>query len=302
LKASNGAGLGFTLLAAGLSGIGLRLSASEQGWVWLAGQLVLAASLVEWFVLLHECGHGTLFRNRPCNVAVGHIAGFWALIPYPLWVVVHRQHHKWTGWQDLDPTTETLTRARTRLQRRIVNICWKYWIPIFSVVYRLQNYWYLPRLSRLLRHHDPAALLPGVMTLGGVYVVVLWWIGPLALARLAGVALLLALVAEDLLIVSQHSHIPMDLSSGRAVHPHRALDQERFTRSLRLPPLVSSVALHIDAHELHHMYPFVPGYRLRQVPYTPPNEVGWRLWIRAARRLPGDTLLFHNRRETGFDL
>jgi len=302
LRATNAAGVGFSALAVSLTAIGVLWSLSSHTWVWLAGQLVLAVAFVHWFVLLHECGHGTLFRNRTCNVVMGHVSGFWALIPYPLWLVVHAQHHKWTGWQDLDPTTETLTHEPGRLSRSIVNVCWKYWIPLFSVVYRLQNYWYVPRLRRVMRRRDTASLAPAVLMLGCAYLLLLWGIGPLVVARVTGLALLAAFVIQDVLILSQHTHIPMDRSQGHEVSPHRPLDQERFTRSLRLPPLVSRLALHIDAHELHHMYPFVPGYRLGQVPYVPVNEVGWWQWIRAARALPGEIFLFRNQRETGFDI
>jgi fatty acid desaturase len=94
----------------------------------------------------------------------------------------------------------------------------------------------------------------------------------------------------------------MEVSCGGRVAPHSAMDQERFTRSLRLPGVVSRAVLHFDAHELHHMYPFVPGYRLRDIAYEPQNEIGWRQWVVAARRIPGDVLLFQNRQQTGFDL
>ena len=63
--------------------------------------------------------------------------------------------------------------------------------------------------------------------------------------------------------------------------PHRALDQAQYTRSLRLPAPVSRALLHFDAHELHHMYPFVPGYRLRDIAFEPAHEVAWWRWVRA---------------------
>ena len=50
------------------------------------------------------------------------------------------------------------------------------------------------------------------------------------------------------------------------------------------------------------MYPFVPGYYLRRIPYSPENEIGWWQWISRAKRIPGDVLLFQNRLETGFDV
>ena len=68
---------------------GVWLSTRPEPFAWAAGQAVLAASLVEWFVILHECGHHTLFRGRALNAIVGHIAGFFALIPFGMWVQVH---------------------------------------------------------------------------------------------------------------------------------------------------------------------------------------------------------------------
>ena len=107
---------------------------------------------------------------------------------------------------------------------------------------------------------------------------------------------------EDVLLLSQHTHVPMGLSHGRAVEPYTALAQQPFTRSLRLPAWLSRIWLHFDAHELHHMYPFVPGYRLNEIPYATANEVSWRQWVPAARAIPGEVFLFQNRDESGFDV
>jgi len=57
--------------------------------------------------------------------------------------------------------------------------------------------------------------------------------------------------------------------------------------------------MHFDAHELHHMYPHVPGYRLRNIDYRPVNEVHWRTWLKGARSLSGTEFLFKNWDETG---
>jgi fatty acid desaturase len=126
--------------------------------------------------------------------------------------------------------------------------------------------------------------------------------GPWALARLVGCGVLLSLVAEDVLLLSQHTHIPQNVSGGHAVRPVPAVHQEVFTRSLRLPAWTSTLLLHFDAHELHHMYPFVPGYHLRRVPYQPAGEIGWWDWVRISKRTPGAVLLFENRRDTGIQI
>ena len=304
LKSSDPTGAAFAASALAATAAAIWLASRDSAAVWLVGQAVLAASLVEWFVLLHECGHGTLFKSRTANALVGQLAGVLTMIPFPIWRRIHGRHHKWTGWQDVDPTTAALApRPRARWERAIVNFCWKYWVPLFSVTYRIANFWNLPRLMRLFPDgHAYRGLIASAVIVAAIYALLIVIVGPASIVRLAGLGVLLSLVMEDVLIISQHTHIPMGCSGGRDVTPYAAPEQEQFTRSLRLPAWLSQVVLHFDAHELHHMYPFVPGYHLRHIDYAPANEIGWTGWIGSARAIPGEVLLFQNRDETGFDI
>jgi acyl-lipid omega-6 desaturase (Delta-12 desaturase) len=285
-----------------LAGGGLSMSG---GWIaWAAGQLVLALALVQWFVLLHECGHETLFRTSRWHAIVGSLAGFMTMIPFRSWTRVHAKHHKWTGWQDLDPTTEALVpRELSRAERLLVNVCWRLWIPLFSILYRGKNFWNVPRLLALFPSpNEKRAILRHTSILIGAYGCTIAFAGPVVFIRLVVVALVLSFAIEDVLLLSQHTHIPQNISDGRPVRPFPAMEQEVFTRSLRLPGWLSLLLLHFDAHELHHMYPFVPGYHLRSIAYRPANEIGWWQWVRGAKHLRGDVLLFANRSHSGFDL
>jgi len=271
---------------------------------WILGQALLGVAFVQWFVILHEAGHDTLFRSRRLNILAGSLAGAMSLIPYRCWRRVHGRHHKWTGWQDLDPTTESLApRERRHVERAIVNLCWRLWIPLFSVAYRIQNYWNLPRLRSMFgRRTDRMAMQRDALALLAFYAVLVAIAGPVTMLRTVGVALLLSLVLEDLLLLSQHTHVPQNVSDGEEVRPFPAIEQAQFTRSLRLPAAVSRVLLHFDAHELHHMYPFVPGYHLHRIPYRAAHEVGWWTWVMGARRMKGEVLLYQSRLQTGSEL
>ena len=304
LRPANVYGLAVAGLAIGSTLFAIWLSVSGGWLLWAAGQVLLAASLLQWFSILHESGHRTLFRTRRLNTAVGLLSGFVAMIPYESWVRVHGRHHKWTGWQDLDPTTESLVpRELTRFERWTVNVCWRLWIPLFSVLYRVENYWNLPRLSNLFpRRADRAAMLGNVLWQVTAYAALVLLAGPAVIVSAAGAGIVLSLIAQDLLLLSQHTHVPQNLSDGKPVPPVPAVEQEVFTRSLRLPGWASALLLHFDAHELHHMYPFVPGYHLRRIPYRPSHEVGWWEWVRLSKRLQGVVLLFNNRETTGFPL
>jgi omega-6 fatty acid desaturase (delta-12 desaturase) len=304
LRSSNQTGLGLFAIATALTAGGIALSVG-QGWAaWFAGQLLFGAAMVQWFALLHECGHDTLFRTRWLNPLVGRIAAFFAVIPFHAWKRVHGRHHKWAGWQDVDPTTAALVpRPLSRGERLLMNTCWRFWIPLFAVLYRVNNFWNVPRLLSLFaKRDDRRRLMTSLALSAGAYVAVVALFGPGLVLRIAGLALLVALIAEDLLLLSQHTHIPQRVSHGEAVRPFPTIEQEVFTRSIVLPNWMSDGLVAIDAHELHHMYPFVPGYRLRAIPYDTVNAIGWWTWTRRARALPGEVFLFQNRLETGADI
>jgi omega-6 fatty acid desaturase (delta-12 desaturase) len=282
---------------------GIALSASDFIALWLLGQIVFAAALLQWFVLLHEAGHHTLFRTRALNVAAGHLAGLFALIPFASWRRVHGLHHLWTGWQDLDPTTAALApRDRSRFERLMVDAAWRTGLPLFSVVYRLSNYWNPLRLASLFTvPRQRRALLLNALVLAATYAVLLAMLGASEALRFSALALFLSLAIQDPLILSQHTHLPQQLSLGRKVEPLPPEKQALYTRSLRFPRWVSRwILFGFDAHELHHRFPAIPGHRLHHIVHTPANEVNWWTWLRAAKRLKGSVFLFQNSADTGF--
>ncbi|MEO7366714.1 MAG: hypothetical protein ABIZ36_02075, partial [Gemmatimonadaceae bacterium] len=180
---------------------------------------------------------------------------------------------------------------------------WKFWVPLFSVLYRINNFWNWPRLKELFPNPSEqrrlAADMLGLLLMYGAVIAIA---GPATVVRTLGLALLSTLVIEDLLLLSQHTHVPQNISRGEPVRPFPAIEQEVFTRSLVFPRWLSALLLHIDAHELHHMYPFVPGYNLSAITYETENEIDCWTWIRRARALRGEVFLFQNRLETGADI
>src|SRR3954462_10705951 len=210
LRPSDAAGSAVILVAVTGTALALALSVREELWFWLLGQIILAVSLVQWFAILHKCGHETLFRTRRLHAPLGQVAGFFSIIPFYNWKRVHGRHHKWTGWQDVDPTTATLVpRELKTVERVLVNVCWRYWIPLFSVMYRVNNFWNWPRLKQLFeKSEDRRRLAISSAGLVVVYAAVIVIVGPAALLRLIGLGVLLSLVAEVLLLLSQHTHIP----------------------------------------------------------------------------------------------
>lgn len=295
LRPSDGLAALFVAINALLIGGGLALSwRPVHPILYVSGQLLLVLGFTQALVLLHEAGHRTLFRRRWLNDATGVVAGFLAIIPYATWRPIHARHHYYTGWQDLDATTESLVpRALSRGERLIINVAWRSGLPLFSVIYRVQNYW---NLNRIWLYLSPTARRKRLKVYAAiqflVYILLVVWCGPWESLVLIGPGLVGALALQDILLLSQHTHMPSYLSEGRAVRPFRPLEQGPFTRSLRLPKWLSWLLLHFDAHEPHHLYPHVPGYLLRRIPFEPPNEMHWWAWLREAKAMSGVQFLF----------
>lgn len=304
LRPRNSAGAIVVAIMAVSVATGIALSVSGSLIAWAVGQLVLALALLQAFVVLHEAGHRTLFASRRLNRLAGHVAGFIALIPFHNWERIHARHHRYTGWQDLDATTALLVPRRLgRAETVLMNVAWALCLPLFSVLYRAQNFWNVPRIARYLpRREDVRVAWINAAVLAALYAAAVVFAGPLVVLKVFGMALLLSLASQDVILLSQHTHMPRELSAGEAVKPFPPLEQERFTRSLLLPEWLSRFLLRFDYHELHHMYVRVPGYDLHRIGYRPANEVRWLEWLRGAKRLSGTQFLFGRREDTGFRL
>ncbi len=69
---------------------------------WLTIPLALIAGLflVRIFIIFHDCGHGSFFRSKVANDAVGIVAGILTFTPYYQWRWEHAIHHSTAGHLD----------------------------------------------------------------------------------------------------------------------------------------------------------------------------------------------------------
>jgi len=301
LKPNSRIGWLFVFICCSLTGIGFWFSAQPHILMWIFGQTFLAVALLQWFILLHEAGHGTLFKGRKMNLLTGHVASLLVGIPFFSWRQIHNLHHLWTGWQDRDPTTASLVpRKLSALERGIVNFCWKCWVPLFGVLYRIQNFWNIPRLTNFIAERRTITLMSlnslGVLLVYGLVFVL---VGPGLILKYFGLAFLLSLIMQETLLLSQHTHIPMELSRGNRVEPHPGQMQEKFTRTLTFPNWVSKwILMSFDMHGKHHTNVKTPGYLLNGIICKAENQYNWFSWVRMARKMPGEDFLFKNRNQS----
>lgn len=240
---------------------------------WLSLILVVPAAglLVRLFMIQHDCGHGSFFRDRRLNDLVGRVLGVLTLTPYDHWKRTHAVHHATSGHLDRrgmgDITTLTvqeylalprLGRLRYRLYR-----------------HPLVMFGFGPAYLFLLQHRLPVGLMrrggwrPWISAMGtnaGIAVLALaamWFVGvtPFLLIHLP-IVIIAATIGVWLFYV-QHQFEDTFWSDGADWSMHEAA--LHGSSHYDLPRPLRWLTANIGIHHVHHLASRIPFYRLTQV-------------------------------------
>ena len=268
----------------------IRLLGPGSPWIVVAAVACLSLFLLRGFVLMHDCGHYSLFRSRSLNRLGGFVLGVLAGMPQQVWAENHRYHHVTNGnWSRYRGplnvacvsdylAMDTRQRRRYRYTRDILMA------PVAGFLYFLVN----PRITwlratfHLLRRrlsrpgaHDlpPGAPLPYCGTMAhyrfmtwnnlallAVVGLMAWAIGPwlflpcyIVSGSLAGgYGIVLFTVQHNF----EHSYASADEGWNR---DEAALHGTSF---LVLPTWLNWITADAAYHHVHHLCPGVPNYRL----------------------------------------
>ena len=262
--------------------------------LYLLGQLCGAVFFAQAFILLHECGHSSFFETKRLNHLAGYLISSLVFIPFYNWRQIHSLHHKWTGWRDKDPTTEkTFATRLSPRQELLVNVCWRWSIPLFTIGYRFGIYWKAEKLKRHLSESHYRRSLREIYVYLCLYITTIVYFPKVWLALCP--ALLLSFVITDILSLSQHSHIEMKTAGSDDVRPLKYQEQADYSRSLVVPNVVSRfLFLNFNHHEAHHVYPGIPCYRLHQLQDTYSNSYKLIPWLRRVKSMKGVDFVFRS--------
>jgi omega-6 fatty acid desaturase (delta-12 desaturase) len=86
-----------TLVPLALLWWGAVWSITVSPWLTAIPLLLIILFTVRTFGLMHECGHGSLFRSRWLNRAVGFLLGVVSGMPQYVWAQHHHYHHAHNG-------------------------------------------------------------------------------------------------------------------------------------------------------------------------------------------------------------
>lgn len=133
-----------------MSGLGVMwcfavMTAGLSVWLTVAAVAGMSAFALRVFALMHECGHGSLFRSARLNRVFGFMLGVVSGMPQYVWSRHHSYHHAHNGnWQRYRGPYTTLsvgeyaamTNAQQRMYRRKCSIVFA---PVVGFIYLIFN-------------------------------------------------------------------------------------------------------------------------------------------------------------------
>ncbi|WP_420467982.1 fatty acid desaturase [Panacagrimonas sp.] len=284
--------------------------------VTLLATLVMSLFLVRGFVLMHECGHGSLFRSAALNRGAGFALGVLCGMPQYVWSRHHNYHHATNGnWARYRGPLAILSvdefgALSGRQQRAYVRARYIWMAPLAGFVYLILN----PRLTWLkgtasllvhllrekraqprvsLRAHaatfrsaywaSPSEyrhMTYNNLVLLSMWVAMSWLIGPLLFFSVYLSATSLAGGVGIVLFTVQHNFEHSYASADAQWDRHDAA--LHGTSYLDLPAWLNWFTANIGYHHVHHLSARIPNYRLaachRGHPelFEPVRRLRWR--------------------------
>ncbi len=245
-------------------------SLSVSVWLTLALTIPAAGFLVRLFMIQHDCGHGTFFRQRATNDWLGRVLGVLTLTPYDVWQRSHAVHHATTGNLDHRGTGDIYTLTVREFEAlswrdRLLYRLYRHPLVLFGLgpahLFLLQHrlpfgyfrsgwrYW----VSAMATNAGIAALVALIVWLAGVQALLLVHLPIVVLAATIGVWL----------FYIQHQFEDTHWRQGDDWNVHEAgLAGSSY---YELPGVLRWLTANIGMHHVHHLASRIPFYRLPDV-------------------------------------
>jgi omega-6 fatty acid desaturase (delta-12 desaturase) len=265
----------------------VKLSAGVSYWLTAVVTLPIVLFLMRVFVLMHECGHGSLFRTGRLNRGFGFLLGVICGMPQYVWSRHHAYHHSTNGnWAKYRGPfivdTADAYAAMDERQRRTYRLLRQIWmLPFHAFVYVLfmPRYTWLKGSASLLWHiargkrgefstrcwNSPLEywhMTGNNVVLLGAWLAMSIAIGPALFFAVYVTSVSLATAAGIVLFTVQHNFRDSYASAEEGWDYDTAAIEG--TSLLVLPGWLNWFTANIAYHHIHHLSARIPNYRLAQ--------------------------------------
>ncbi len=238
-------------------------------WLTLALAVPTGIFLVKLFIIQHDCGHGSFFKNKKANDWLGRIMSVFTVTPYEFWKRAHAIHHascsnlEKRGTGDISTLTikeyralPLIARIKYRLYRNPI-VLFLIGVPIhFALIQRLPYLHPLPakKIWKSVLGLDLALLivLGGAMYMLGVVSFLIVYLPALAVAATVG--------GWMFFIQHQYEDAYWEHQEDWNFHLSGLLGSSHYI----LPKVMQWLTGNIGIHHIHHLNSAIPNYRLQE--------------------------------------
>ncbi|KAI4328700.1 hypothetical protein L6164_021035 [Bauhinia variegata] len=222
------------------------------------------------FVLGHDCGHGSFSNNPNLNSVVGHFLHSSILVPYHGWRISHRTHHQNHGHVENDESWHPLSEKIYKSLDDMTKIL-RFTLPFPMLAYPIYLWRRSPGKSG--SHFNPNSELFVPNERKDVITSTICWLamvallvglgfvmGPIQLLKLYGVPYLGFVIWLDLVTyLHHHGH-------EKKVPWYRGKEWSYLRGGLttidRDYGWINNIHHDIGTHVIHHLFPQIPHYHL----------------------------------------
>jgi len=272
------------------------VSVAISCWLTVATVLLISMFTLRVFALMHECGHGSLFRSQWLNRAAGFLLGVVSGMPQYVWSQHHNYHHAHNGnWEKYRGPYTTLSvdeyAAMTGMQQRLYRYkCSIALSPLVGFIYLIFNprFTWLKGTLELLSHivktkcsrpnlplKEVVASFPARywksrkeywhmfwnnVVLLSVWALMCWAFGTALFFTIYLASVSLAGAAGIILFTVQHNFEHAYASDSK--HWDYDAGAIEGTSFLIMPVWLNWLTANIAYHHIHHLSAKIPNYRL----------------------------------------
>ncbi|MGN7455656.1 fatty acid desaturase [Paenibacillus pasadenensis] len=235
-----------------------------------------AGFLIRSFIIFHDCCHGSFFRSRKANDALGTLLGILTLFPYEQWKHSHNIHHAGSGNLERRGTGDmwlltvkeykeasAWTKLRYRIYRNPFVLFVVGPIALILITYRFNE-----KGARLKERRNTWLTNAGIAVL---YSLLIWAIGWQSFLLVQLPVFWISGAAGIWLFYVQHQFEDSYFEHEEEWdYVKAAVEGSSF---YKLPAWLQWLTGNIGYHHVHHLSPRVPNYHLQQAhEAAPPLE------------------------------